>query len=222
MVRVHGEREGDKGVQVVDVKGDIVVGDISSLGVDSTTGTQKRQGGIAQRLGQGGVGMRIKQRLSMSLIASIMGAPASGGNGATGTVGEDGRRLVLAAHVADFALELDQVDGLVAKDVIVDDQANFGWQFAQERALGLGGNGAGVWVDRGSSRGTVLVAVGHDDAVQVQVQVNGWRADLTVEDHLADGFLPATAGRVVVPDGVGVAKQPGIEMSHGGSFFSRV
>lgn len=40
------------------------------------------------------------------------------------------------------------------------------------------------------------------------------RADLSLVNQISDGILPASAGGIVVPDGVGVSDDPGIEVAH--------
>lgn len=40
------------------------------------------------------------------------------------------------------------------------------------------------------------------------------RTDLSLVDQISDGILPPSAGGIVVPDGVGVSDDPGVEVAH--------
>lgn len=45
----------------------------------------------------------------------------------------------------------------------------------------------------------------------------GWRrADRPVVDEVSDCVFPTVAGGIVVPDGVGISHQPGVEVAHFG------
>lgn len=133
-VRVDGLGEGDEGVQVVDVEDRGGVGKVGGLGVDGAASAQEGEGAVAQRVGEGRVRMRVEHAVGVAVVGRCSRSPASRGDWAAESVAVEGGAGVLAAHMADLVLELDQVDGLVTKDAVVDDQADFCGQFAEEPA----------------------------------------------------------------------------------------
>lgn len=104
--------------------------------------------------------------------------------------------------MANFALELHEVQGLrgvgvrtgvVGEDIGPDHLAYLGWE-TQEWGLRLR-LGFHIQADRLTGAGI-------------------WRADCARLNEIADGVAPAIAGWIVVPDGVGVAEDPSVEMAH--------
>lgn len=145
-VRVDGLGEGHEGVQIVDIEDQGGVGKVGSLGVDGTAGAQEGERAVAQHVGEGGVGVRVEPAVGMAVMGPCSRSPASWGNRATESVTIEGGGGMLAAHMADLALELNQMNCLVAKDVVVDDQADLCGQFAEERRGRLGVDGTIVRV----------------------------------------------------------------------------
>lgn len=74
------------------------------------------------------------------------------------------------------------MDGLVAKDVVIDHEPNLGREFLEEQAVGLRGHWAGIgvdWLGRGVCRGKKI----------------DWRGtDLAIVNQIADSLLPSSAG----------------------------
>lgn len=200
--RVDGQGEGDEGVQVVDVEEAGGVGEVGGLGVDGAAGAQEGERAVAQRAGEGGVGVWVEHAAVGVAVAGCCcsRSPASRGDRAAESVAVEGGGGVLAAHMADLALELDQVDGLVAKDVLVDDQADLCGQFAEEQRGALRVDGTSVRV--------------HWFGWGQRWQVDRGSADLAFLDEITDCLLPSSSGRVVVPDGIGITNQPSVEVPH--------
>lgn len=103
--------------------------------------------------------------------------------------------------MADLAFQLDEVEGLgswgcgsgvVGENVGPYHLAEFGGE-SEEWGLGLG---VYRWVYGGGTAGGF------------------WGADGTRVNQVSDSVAPAMTGWVVVPDRVGVAEDPGIEMAH--------
>lgn len=109
---------------------------------------------------------------------TIADTPAGGSDGAAMAVAFKGGGRVLATDVADLALELDQMHGLVAEDVVVDHETDFSGEFGEEHAVGLGSHWPRVRVD------------GLDRRVGGGQEVNGRGTDLAIVDQIAHGFLP--------------------------------
>lgn len=59
----------------------------------------------------------------------VVDSPACRGDGTAATIADDGGGVVMAADVADFAFELDQMNGFVAEGVVVDHKADFSGEF---------------------------------------------------------------------------------------------
>jgi len=185
------EREGNERVQVIDIKDKLGVGDVSRLSIDGATGPQERKRRIAQHLWEKLVRVWVEHAVAVAGHAAVIHTPSCGRHGAAMPVALNGGRGVLAANVSNLALELNKVDGLISKNIVVYDQTDFRGELLQEEAIGLRRHRTrervhGLPVSRGG-----------------RVDLRG--ADSTVLDHLTDGLLPSSAGGVVVPDGVWVA-----------------
>ena len=101
-----------------------------------------------------------------------------------------------ASYVTDLVLDLYEVDGgVLVEDVGVDHESDFRGEALEEGAGGLGG--AVCWGDWDGCMGGGL-----------------WTADLAGLNQFAEGFGPATTTGVVVEERVGVADEPGVEVTH--------
>jgi hypothetical protein len=105
--------------------------------------------------------------------------------------------------VAEFVFDCYEVEGCWGEDVGPDHGANF-WGEEGEGRLGLVVKCWSVDVDWGG-----------------WVGVWRWGADCTGDDEVADCVCPGVRGLawIVVPDAVGVAEGPGVEVAHFGRVF---
>jgi hypothetical protein len=110
---------------------------------------------------------------------------------------------MFAPDVADFALQLDQMNGLIPKGIVVDHVTDLGGQFVEEQAVGLACHRPGIWVD--------WLGVGGG---AIERDVDGGGTDLALLDQITDSLLPSSSGGIVMEYGIGIPKQPGIEMTH--------
>ena len=63
--------------------------------------------------------------MMMMMMMMIVYAPASGRHGTTAPIPRERRASLVTAHVADLALELDEMDdGVLSKDVLIDEKAD--------------------------------------------------------------------------------------------------
>lgn len=197
-----GQGKGNESVQVIDVEDRIFERDVGGLCVDGATGTEKRQGGIAEHVGERSMGMGIEYAIGVARDLAITDTPAGRSDRTAMAVAFEGGGRVVTTDMADLALELDEMHGLVAEDVVVNHETDLGRQFGEEHAVGLGSHWPGVSVD------------GLDRRVGGGEEVNGRSTDLAILDEIAHRFLPSAAGGIVVPYRVRVTEQPGIEVTH--------
>lgn len=142
----------------------------------------------------------VEHAVAVAGHTAVIDTPSCGRHRAAVPVAVNRRGRMLASNVSNLALELNEMNGLVTKDIVVYDQTDLGRELLQEEAIGLRRHRTGERI--------------HGLPVSWGCRVDLRGTDLAVLDHLTDGFLPSSAGGVVMPDGVWVAEKPGVEMAH--------